>query len=180
MRGSQFLKQLVGPSLTSGALTAGVSLIGGANPFQALLSGLVDAGASAAAVGGVRKLRPGSYGTQRVKDLNTGEIKTIQNTSRLETPVNIATSLGTSFVTAPLIYGGQQEQIAQQLQQRTVVNQLPLDQQLAGVAPGTMSQVSGAEFEQLLNQLPQRSSWLNYLDPEDRQLIASALKPSLM
>lgn len=176
--GSQFLKQIAAPALTSGAMATGYSLLMGANPFQALLSGLADTGASALAVGTVRKLRPGSYGTQRIKDLETGLVNTVEKRSKLETPANIVTSLGTSFVTAPLIYGGQQEQIAQQLQQRSVVNQLPMDLQLQSVAPGTMNQVSATQFEQLLNQVSNRS-WKDYLDPEDQQLISGILNPQL-
>lgn len=183
MAGAAFgklLKQIAGPALTSGALNAGISLIGGANPGQAILSGLVDAAASGAAVGAVRKLDPKGYTTKRVKNLETGEIETIQNRSQFETPVNIVASLGTGYMAAPFIYGGgQQEQIAQQLQQRSVVNQLPLSQELATLSPGTMSQVSGAEFEQLLNQMP-RNSWMQYLDPDDQAMLQEVLGPRLM
>lgn len=183
MSGAAFeklLKQIAGPALTSGALNAGVALLGGASPGQALMSGLVDAAASGAAVGTVRKLDPKAYTTKRVKNLDTGKIETIQNRSGLETPVNIVTSLGTGYLTAPLIYGGgQQEQIAQQLQQRSVVNQLPLQQELANLSPGTMSQVSGAEFERFLNQMP-RNSWMKYLDSSDQAMLQEALNPRLM
>jgi len=175
----QLLKQVAGPSLTSGALAGGLSLLTGANPLQALLSGAADAGASAASLGALRKLQPKAYGTQRLKDVETGEIKTVQKTSPLEIPVNIAASLGTSYATAPLIYGGQQEQIAQQLGQRSVVNHLPLEQELANLSPGTMSQVPGAQFQQLLNRASQ-NSYTQYLSPQEQELLASGLNPRMM
>jgi len=175
----ELLKQVARPSLTSGAFSGGMALLTGANPLQALASGAVDTVASAIPLAGLRKISPKSYGKRTLIDPKTGEKIVQQTTHDLETPLNIVTSLGTSFLTAPLIYGGQQEQIEQQLMQRSAVNRLPLQEELMNLSPGTMSQVSSAEFQQLLNQVPQ-NSWMNYLDPSDQQMIQSTLNPRLL
>jgi|DEB19_MinimDraft_3_1074340.scaffolds.fasta_scaffold00249_9 hypothetical protein len=175
----QLLKQIAAPALTSGALSGFVSLLGGASPGQAAASSLLDTAASAGSIGLLRKLRPKSYSTQRIKDLDTGEVNTVNKTSKLETPLNIAASLGTSYVTAPLIYGGQQEQIEQQILQRSLVNNLPLEQEIASLSPGTQYQLPEAQFQQLLNQVP-NSSWMQHLTPQEQEELISALNPRMM
>jgi len=175
----ELLKQVARPSLTSGALSGGMALLTGANPLQALATGAVDTAASAIPLAGLRKLSPKSYGKRTLINKETGEQIIQQGAHPLETPLNIATSLGTSFLTAPLIYGGQQEQIEQQLLQRSVVNQLPLQEELMNLSPGTMSQVSSAEFQQLLNQMPQ-GSWADNLNPYEQQMLQGVLNPRLM
>jgi len=175
----QILKQVAKPSLSSGALAGGVALLTGANPAQALASAAVDTVASAIPLAGLRKLSPKSYGKRTLIDPKTGEKIVQQTTHELEIPLNVVTSLGANFLTAPLIYGGQQEQIEQQLLQRSAVNRLPLQEELMNLSPGTMSQVSGAEFQRLLNQVPQ-NSWMNYLDPADQQIIQNTLNPRLL
>jgi hypothetical protein len=80
-----------------------------------------------------------------------------------------------------LLYGNQYTQtpqIQQQIEQRTLVNQTPINQQL--VSPGTQFQMNGlpdaSQFEQLLNQ---RGNWMQYLSPEDQALIAGVVSPRL-
>lgn len=175
----QLLRQVARPALTSGAFTGGMSLLTGSTPLQALATGAVDTAASAIPLAGLRKLSPKSYQKRTLIDPKTKETVVQQGSHPLDTPLNIVTSLGASYATAPLIYGNQQEQIQQQLMQRSVVNQLPIQEELAYLSPGTMSQVSTTEFQQLLNQMPQRS-WTDYLDPSDAQMIQEALNPRLM
>ena len=175
----KLLKEIAGPALTSGALSGFVSILGGATPGQALASSLADTAASAGSIGLLRKLRRKSYGTQRLKDLDTGEISTVNKTSRLETPLNIAASLGTNYVTAPLIYGGQQEQMQQQILQRSLVNNLPLEQELPTLSPGTQYQLPEAQFQNLLNQTP-NTSWMQYLTPEEQDALINAITPKMM
>lgn len=175
----KLLKQIAGPALTSGAFTGAMSLLGGATPGQALASSLVDTAVSGGSIGLLRKLRPKSYGTQQLKDLKTGEVTTVNKTSKLETPINIAASLGTSYVTAPLIYGGQQEQIEQQILQRSLVNNLPLEQELPTLSPGTQYQLPESQFQNLLNQTP-NTSWMQYLTPEEQDALINAVTPKMM
>jgi hypothetical protein len=176
---AQLMSQVAKPSLTSGAYSGGLSLLLGANPIQALAAGAVDAGASAASLGLLRKLNPKSYGQRTLIDTKTGEKITQEITHPLETPLNVATSIGVNFLAGPLIYGGgQKEQISQQIEQRSLVNQTPINQQL--VSPGTQFQMAGlpdaSQFEQLLNQ---RGNWTQYLSPEDQALIAGVVSPRL-
>jgi hypothetical protein len=151
-----------------------MSLLGGANPLQALASGAVDVAADVVTLGALRKLRPDAYRPIRTKNLDTGEETVVRGTHRFETPLNIAASIGAGYLTAPLIYGtGQQQQIAQQVEQRALVNNLQTPQLLS---EGTNFQLSGLpdpkNFEQLLNQ---RSNWQQYLSPEDQALIQQTL-----
>jgi hypothetical protein len=170
----QLLKEVARPALTSGGLASVMSLMGGGTPLQALASGAVDAAADVATLGALRKLSPKSYTKRTLIDEKTGE-KTVQQGSHpLETPLNIATSLGAGYVTAPLIYGtGQPQQIAQQVEQRALVNHLAQEQLLS---PGTNFQMAGMpdpqDFQQLLNQ---RNNWTQYLSPEDQALIQQTL-----
>lgn len=180
MNFQQLMRQVAKPALTGGLYSSGISMLMGANPLQALATGAVDAGASAASLGLLRKLNPKSYGQRTLIDTKTGEKITQEITHPLETPINVGTSLGVNYLAAPFIYGnGQQEQIAQQLEQRSLINQLPEEQQL--VSPGTQFQMAGLpdhrQFEQLLNQ--RRGNWMQYLSPEDQELLASTISPRL-
>ncbi len=68
---------------------------------------------------------------------------------------------------------GQPQQIAQQVEQRALVNHLQAPQLLS---EGTNFQMAGLpdpqDFQQLLNQ---RGSWQQYLSPEDQALIRQTL-----
>lgn len=171
---AQLLKEVAKPALLSGGLATGMSLLSGATPLQALASGAVDVGADVVTLGALRKLRPGAYGKRTVIDKDTGKETVVQDTHRFETPLNIATSLGAGYVTAPLIYGtGQPQQIAQQVEQRALVNNLQTPQLLS---PDTNFQLNGLpdpqDFQQLLNR---SGSWQQYLSPEDQVLIRQTL-----
>lgn len=175
------LKKVAGPALMSGGLTGGLALLSGAGVPASLAYGLADAAASGGSLALLRKLRPGSYRTQTLKDLDTGATKNIETTSKLEIPVNLVASLGTGAAVSSMLdpMNTQSLQVAQQVEQRSLVNQLPLPQQLATLSPGTMSQIPGTEFQQLLNQVP-RNSWSQYLSPEDQQLLSSIASPRLI
>ena len=171
----RLLKEVAKPSLTSGALASGLSLIGGANPLQALATGAVDAAASAIPLGLLRKFSPKSYAKRTLVDPKTGEKIVQQGRHDLETPLNFATSVGAGYLTSPLIYGtGQQQQMMQQVEQRSLVNQLPMEYQ--DLSPGTQFQMTGLpdnkQFEQFLNQ---QGGWINYLSPQDQQLVQQTL-----
>jgi len=171
---AQLLKDVAKPALMSGGLATGLSLLSGATPLQALASGAVDVGADVIALGGLRALRPNAYKPIRTKNLDTGEEKVVQGTHRFETPVNIAASIGAGYVTSPLIYGtGQQQQIAQQIEQRALVNNLQTPQLLAN---DTNFQLTGLpmhhNFQEYLNQ---RNNWQQYLSSEDQALVNQTL-----
>lgn len=177
-------KSSAGPALTSGALTGGLSLLTGSSPLAALGYGLADTLASGASVAGVRALRPGSYSSKKVKNLDTGKIETINKTSRAETPVNILASIGTGALASNVLEPSQSLQIAQQVEQRSLMNRLPLYDQEMMLSPGTQYQMAGLptqeSFQQLLNDqlssaMSPNTSWMDYLNPQDRQLIQQAL-----
>ena len=168
----KLLREVAKPSLTSGALAGGLALVGGANPVQALATGGVDVLASALPLALLRKVSPGSYAKRTLIDKKTGKEIVQQGSHELETPLNIAASVGAGYLTTPLIYGtGQQEQMAQQVEQRSLVNQLPLDDQL--LSPGTQFQMSGLpspdKFQQLLNN---QNNWSQYLSADDQALLS--------
>lgn len=170
----RLLKEIAKPSLMSGGLTGGIALLGGANPLQALATGVIDAGASGLSLGALRKISPKSYAKRTLIDEKTGEKIIQQGSHPLETPLNIAASIGAGYVTSPLIYGtGQPQQIAQQVEQRALVNNLQTPQLLS---PDTNFQMAGLpdpqDFQQLLNQ---RTGWQQYLSPEDQMLIQQTL-----
>ena len=171
----RLLKEVAKPSLTSGALASGLSLIGGANPLQALATGAVDAAASAIPLIGLKKFSPKSYTKRTLVDPSTGEKIVQQGSHPLETPLNIGTSIGAGYLTSPLIYGtGQQQQMMQQVEQRSLVNQMPLQDQL--LSPGTQFQMTGLpdpnDFQQFLNQ---QNNWSQYLSPQDQALLQQTL-----
>jgi hypothetical protein len=171
---AQLLKDVAKPALMSGGLATGVSLLGGANPLQALASGAVDVAADVVTLGALRKLAPGAYAKKTLIDPATGKQVVQQGSHPLETPLNIGASIGAGYLTAPLIYGtGQPQQIAQQVEQRALVNNLQAPQLLSA---GTNFQTAGLpdpqDFQQLLNQ---RGSWQQYLSPEDQALIQRTL-----
>jgi len=170
----KLLKEVAKPSLSSGAFATGMSLLTGGSPIQAVATGLVDTAASAAPLLALRKLNPGAYGKRVLIDKNTGK-EIVQNvTSPLETPLNIASSIGAGFLANPVIYGGQEQQMSQQVMQRSLVNQLPMQEQM--LSPGTQFQMAGLpptdDFQNLLNK---KSNWSQYLSPEDQALLQQTL-----
>ena len=171
---AKLLREVAKPALTSGGLATGLALLGGANPLQALASGAVDVAADVVTLGALRKLSPNSYRKRTVIDKATGKESVVQDTHPLETPLNIAASIGAGYATTPLIYGtGQQQQIAQQVEQRALINDLQTPQLLS---PETNFQLNGLpdpqNFQRLLNQ---NGSWQQYLSPEDQVLVRQTL-----
>lgn len=156
-----------------GALfSAGIGLLEG--PGAAVAYGLGDLAGSVPAVLGAKAL-----GTRIKKPILGVKPETIRG--GLEGAANIAGSLGGAMATANLLYGNQYlqtPQIEQQVEQRSLTNQLPLDQQL--LSPGTNFQMAGlpdaGQFEHLLNR---RGNWTQYLSPEDQALVSSVIAPRL-
>lgn len=172
-------KQVAAPSLMSGGLTTGMSLITGSDPLTALAYGVGDTIASGGSVAAVRALRPKSYQPKRVKNLETGKIETQTKGSRLELPANIAASIGTGYGLSSILEPrpnignySQEQQIGFQLAERAALNDLSYQ----AVAPGTQFQLAGLpspdNFQRLLNQ---QNNWSQYLSPEDQAIIQQTL-----
>ena len=158
----------------SAALTTGLGALGGDIP-GALKYGIADFAFSYPATLAVRGLRPKPKTS--VMNLSTGKVTTQPGKSSLEVPANIGASVlaGTlvSGMEAPS-YLGQQQQMAQQIEQRSLVNQIPLEYQ--ALAPGTQFQMAGMpdinNFQNLLNQ---QGNWSQYLSPKDQALLQQTL-----
>jgi hypothetical protein len=148
------------------ALTAGFGAMG-AGPKGALVYGLSDIATSLPAT------LLGRYAGRNIKS------QPVRNA--IETGANIIGSLIGTEVGSSVLMAGQPQQIAQQIEQRSVVNQLPLSQQLSELSPGTQYQLPAADpqhFENLLGQTP-RNQWMQYLSPEDQAMLQGALNPRL-
>lgn len=169
-------KQVATPALTSGALTTGMSLLTGSSPGAALAYGLGDTIASGGSVAAVRALRPKSYQTKRVKNLETGQIETQTKGSRLEVPANIAASIGTGYGLSSILEQrlvptnySQEQQIMAQMIERAQVNGLPVQ----AVAPGTQFQMAGMEFlDDVPRQMQLAGNWQQYLTPQDQAVLS--------
>jgi hypothetical protein len=177
--GKKAVKEIAQESLLSGGLNFGLG-IGGqvmANqPIdvgQALLYAGADTLASGASLAGVRGSRPRRMRKVQVTDPKTGQkiMQTERVRSKLETPVNILASIGSSIPVGmlagqgngnalqgqgtTLIQNPQTVQVAQQNAQRALVNMDP--NLIAGAyMPGTMMQntnapSSSAMYQQFLN-----------------------------
>lgn len=153
-------------------LSAGFGLLEG--PGAAVAYGLGDLAGSVPAV-----LAAKALGSRIKKPIAGIKPETIRG--GLEGAANVVGSIGGTMATANLLYGNQYTQtpqIQQQIEQRSLVNQTPINQQL--VSPGTQFQMVGlpdaSQFEQLLNQ---RGNWMQYLSPEDQALIAGVVSPKL-
>lgn len=167
------LPKTLAESAPGALLSAGFGLLEG--PGAAVAYGLGDLAGSVPAVLGAKAI--GSRIKKPIAGIQPEAIR-----SGLEGAANVAGSLGGAMVTSNLLYGNQYAQtpqIQQQIEQRAIANQLPLDQQL--VSPGTQFQMAGlpdaSQFEQLLNQ--KRGSWMQYLSPADQELISSVISPRL-
>ena len=149
------------------ALTAGFGALG-AGPKGAVVYGLSDLATSVPAT------LLGRYAGRNIKN------ETMRNV--IEGGANIAGSLVGTELGSAVLTAGQPQQIAQQIEQRSVVNQMPLVDQISELSPGTQYQMSGLpsskSFEELLNQ-SQGSSWMQYLDPADQAMLQGAIRPRL-
>jgi hypothetical protein len=156
-----WLSKNIGPVVKSvlpgTALTAGFGLLGG-GPTAAATYAATDI------LGSVPATLLGRYAGRNIK--NEG----LRN--MVETGANIAGSLAGAELGGALIQGGQAQQMAQQIEQRSLVNRLPLAEQAGELAYGTQYQLTGlpdpTQFDQLLAQ---------QLSPTERQLLQGAFVP---
>lgn len=158
----------------SAALTTGLGALTGDIP-SALKYGLADFAFSYPATLAVRGARPKP--SRRLVDVETGKVTNQPGRSSLELPANIGASVLSGMAVSALdtpSYLGQQQQISQQIEQRSLLNQLPFSSQ--ELSPGTQFQMTGLppgdEFQRLLNQ---RGDWTQYLTPSDQELVLQTL-----
>lgn len=155
------------------AYSSGFALLGGGGLGEAALYGAGDIGANISAVLAAKalgsKIKNPAFGVQP-QTLRGG----------LENVANIAGSMGSNMAITNMLYGDQYSQLAQiqqQMEQRSAVNALPLQQQQ--VSSGTMYQTAGLpnpeEFETLLNQL----SLNKYLKPQELAMLQGDLMGAL-
>jgi len=164
----------VAKSVLPGSLLAGgFGLMDG--PAAAVTYGVADLATALPLTLGARAL-----GSRIQKPILGVSPKALQG--GLETVANIGGSLGSTVLASNLLYGNQysqQQQLNQQIEQRSAINALPLEQQI--VSPGTQFQTaglpSGEDFQNLLNQ--RRGNWMQYLTPEDQQLIAGVISTKI-
>lgn len=154
-------KDVLPGALTSGGLTGGIALMGGASPKDAALYGLLDAGVSGTALTGLRALRPKV--PMRIINTKTGQETLQPGSSKLEMPVNFAASYFLTPKIADKLMGGetvptdvlQSQQILQQNLQRDLLNEAlakRLEQAQSNrvmvrnaYSPNTMFQMQGLE-----------------------------------
>lgn len=167
----KWLSKNIGSALKSvlpgTALSAGFGTLA-AGPQGGLVYGATDL------IGSLPATLLGRYAGRNIKNKDVRGF--------VEGAANIAGSIGGSMLGAELMAGGQPQQIAQQIEQRSVVNQMPLVDQIYDLSPGTQYQMaglpSGQPFEELLSQVPS-ASWMKYLDPADQAMLQGAINPRL-
>lgn len=154
-----WLSKNIGPVLKSvlpgTALSSGYGLFAG-GPKAALTYGVTDV------LGSTPATLLGRYAGRNIKNENVRGF--------VEGAANFAGSMVGSEIGTSLLMGGQPQQIAQQIEQRSVVNHLPLLQQELNLSPGTQYQLSGlspgADFQKLL---------LQQLNPTEQALFSRQL-----
>ena len=146
------------PALMSGGISTGLSMMMGEDLPTALLYGAADTLGSAAAVGGLRAVRPGK--NVQIKDVKTGKITNEYQPSRLETPVNILASIGTGNAVSaalgrPSLFGPgretPQQHQSQSLQEADLSN-INLDQ----LTEPELAQLSDEQILTIIQQNNQR------------------------
>lgn len=151
----QGLLNVAGPSLTSGALTTGVGLLGGDSLPVALTYGLADTLASAGSLAALKKFHP----QPKIKktNLKTGKTQIVEEDSPLSLPVNFGASVLTGMGVNKLLGRGQDyvtptdvsqaQQILQENIQRDILNSTLAGKfaNLNAYSPGTMFQTQGIE-----------------------------------
>ena len=168
---AQFLTKNLGPVtksvLPGTALNTGFGLLTG-GPVAGLTFAATDFATSVPAT------LLGRYAARNIKNKNLRGL--------VEGAANVAGSLTGTELGSNILMGGQQQQIAQQIEQRSAINQLPLYEQIGDLAPGTQYQTTGLPssqpFEELLNQMP-RNSWMQYLDSADQAMLQGVINPRL-
>jgi len=156
-----WLSKNIGPVLKSvlpgTGLTAGFGMLGG-GPQAAATYAATDI------LGSVPATLLGRYVGKDIKNQGVRNF--------VETASNIAGSLAGAELGGAIIQNGQAQQMAQQIEQRSVLNRLPLTEQAGELAYGTQYQLTGlpdpTQFNQLLAQ---------ELNPMERQLLQGALVP---
>jgi hypothetical protein len=144
------------PALMSGGLSTGFSMLMGEDLPTALLYGAADTLGSAAAVGGLRAVRPGK--NVQIKDVKTGKITNEYQPSRLETPVNILASIGTGNAVSaalgrPSLFGpGRETQQQSQSLQEADLSNINLDQ----LTEPELAQLSDEQILTIIQQNNQR------------------------
>ena len=144
------------PALMSGGLSTGFSMLMGEDLPTALLYGAADTLGSAAAVGGLRAVRPGK--NVQIKDVKTGKITNEYQPSRLETPVNILASIGTNNAVSaalgrPSLFGpGRETQQQSQSLQEADLSNINLDQ----LTEPELAQLSDEQILTIIQQNNQR------------------------
>ena len=144
------------PALMSGGISTGLSMMMGEDLPTALLYGAADTLGSAAAVGGLRAVRPGK--NVQIKDVKTGKITNEYQPSRLETPVNILASIGTGNAVSaalgrPSLFGpGRETQQQSQSLQEADLSNINLDQ----LTEPELAQLSDEQILTIIQQNNQR------------------------
>lgn len=144
------------PALMSGGISTGLSMMMGEDLPTALLYGAADTLGSAAAVGGLRAIRPGK--NVQIKDVKTGKITNEYQPSRLETPVNILASIGTGNAVSaalgrPSLFGpGRETQQQNQSLQEADLSNINLDQ----LTEPELAQLSDEQILTIIQQNNQR------------------------
>lgn len=162
---AQFLTKNLGPVtksvLPGTALNTGFGLLTG-GPVAGLTFGAADFATSVPAT------LLGRYAARNIKNENVRGL--------VEGAANVAGSLAGTELGSNILMAGQPQQIAQQIEQRSIVNQLPLYQQLNELAPGTQYQMlpSPQPFEALLNDAITES-----LNPIERTLLQNSMNARL-
>lgn len=158
-----WLSKNIGPVLKSvlpgTALSSGFGLIGG-GPKAALTYGVTDV------LGSVPATLLGRYMGRNIK--NEGARNFVEGATNIAGSF-VGAELGTS-----LLQGGQPQQMAQQIEQRSIVNRFPLAQQAGELAYGTQYQLTGLPDASQFNQL-----LMQELNPMERQLLQGALVPRI-
>jgi hypothetical protein len=144
------------PALMSGGISTALSMMTGEDLPTALLYGGADILGSAAAVGGLRAVRPGK--NVQIKDVKTGKITNEYQPSRLETPVNILASIGTGNAVSaalgrPSLFGpGRETQQQSQSLQEADLSNINLDQ----LTEPELAQLSDEQILTIIQQNNQR------------------------
>lgn len=167
----KFISQNIGATtrgvLPGTALNAAFGAMS-AGPQGGLIFGLSDLATS------VPASLLGRYAGRNIKSKGTRDL--------IEGGANLGGVLLGNELGRAVLMAGQPQQIAQQIEQRSVVNDLPLASQISELSPGTQYQLTGLPssqpFEQLLSQMP-RNSWTQYLSPEDQAMLQGVINPRL-
>jgi hypothetical protein len=158
-----WLAKNIGPVVKSvlpgTALSAGFGLLS-SGPKAALTYGATDV------LGSVPATLLGRYAGRNIKREGVRNL--------IEGAANFAGSMTGAELGNTILMGGQPQQMAQQIEQRSLVNRYPLSTQAGDLAYGTQYQLTGLPDPTRFNQL-----LANQLSPMERQLLQGALVPQV-